>query len=266
MALSTNPPFRSCLLIGTPTLKAPFSASDSGVNSFYDFNNINMGHRVNRFYSAVNSGTYEFRWSFPLGKKVDYFHFARIDISDLARVILEGSNNNISYTNIITVNSPFTLQGSNRNDLLVTFPTSPTYLYFRLRLVINLVPTLGFSKFNFGELFDIGANPRADLIEKREIKSRGLFRSTSNIVSSSRLVENLYSYKIEHHNVTDSKVLEFQNLFFNKKNRYVVLYNDTDLNFFNGDVFLHGIISGIKIKKRSKNSNIVKYEVDQMEG
>lgn len=224
----------SNLLIGTAqyTVDATANTSSSAADSSYPISNVITGPRGTYTQLATAATSSWIKWDLGASTalSIDFYYVARAKLLKSAgskRLLLDGSTDDASYTNICGAASTFqsiTLYGPRSEDALFTselansasgtLSATPTYRYLRHWAAgEGTEPSKKWkhSKVMFGSWFDPGRDPeRPHQIEK-------ISRTPADR-------ESVYTFTFTWRGITNAKRNEFITKLFSERQKPVILY------------------------------------------
>ncbi len=244
-----------------------------------DYNVQSMFYGPRHNYGQLTTAASNVEITFDLGtgnsRLVDHFILGGCTalVSDaIGTVRLTGSNDNVSYGNILGGNSNFTsrtFNGPDGDDLIYTSAYNDTlaginasYRYFRVRLEdASGVSKFSFSKLYFGASFDMGMEPSIYDMEVTTENDSDTWKAERGHTLMTKAFHPKHRFTVEWDGVTDAKATEFQQKILSNPYRdYVWLYAATyqDPLYDNRLVYCRVVDAECEIVKEEDNYNNIK--------
>jgi hypothetical protein len=257
----------------TVTTNQPSSYFDTD----YPVVSLFSGHRHNYFQLGINVSLLEINFDLGTGNSRSIDHLivggCQVLISDaIATARLQGSNDGVSYTNILGGTSNFTsrtFNGPDSDDLIYTSAYNNTltysatsYRYFKMILQESSgVSSFAFSKLYFGASFDMGMEPSTYDMEVTTENDSDTWKAERGHTLMTKAFHPKHRFTIEWDGVTDAKATEFQQRILSNPYRdYVWLYATThqDPLYDNRLVYCRVVDAECEIVKEEDNYNNIK--------
>lgn len=244
-----------------------------------DYSVVNMHTGPRHNYAQVVAAAANVEITYDLGtgnsRLVDHFILggcAVLVADGIGTVRLSGSNDNVSYANVLGGNSNFTsrtFNGPDGDDLIYTATYNDTlaasnasYRYFRVRLEdASGVSKFPLSKLYFGAAFDMGQEPATYDMEVSTEQDSDTWRAERGHTLMTKAFHPKHRFTVEWDGVSDAKATEFQDKILRNPYRdYMWLYAGTfqDPLYDNRLVYCKVVDSECEVVKEEDNYNNIK--------
>lgn len=248
----------------------PFEVSPDDGGILAAAKGVTTGQRYGRFYNATPDTLVEIKWNFVNPIATDFLYIANtscIDFTNLNEIRLQRSTDDIIWNTEVTITAPYTFVGPQGSDILECFATSSAFQYWRVQFEFAIADTVVLSKIYFGELFDIGVEPDADMQEQRSNRfTLAEQRTTSANVQRTRRRKPAYEYDISYTAIPDSNTIAFLDKVHFNRNTYAVLINTQYTEMLNEHSAIHGQITDVEVEKTSNDLNDISFTFTEMVG
>lgn len=262
------------LLIAYPqiTIDATSVTSSSSADTSYPIKNVITGGRPNitQLATATTSSWIKFDIGASAAKTIDYLIVAKAKTLKSAgskKVLLDGSTDDVSYTNICGAASTFqslSLYGPHSEDLIFTsdlansasgtLPANPTYRYWRFWAAgegTEPSKKWPFSKVYFGTWFDFGRDP----IYPREVTKR--IRTTADRNS-------FYVFRFTWEGITAAKLNDAFSKFLGNSDVPVFLYTATYHDPLMDHRLVHAVVADYSVTPVIDNTYTVSITFEEL--
>jgi len=262
------------LLIAYPqiTTDATTVTTSSSADTSLPIRNVITGARVNgsQLATSATSSWVKYDIGASTQKTIDYLIVARAKVlqkQGSKRVLLDGSTDDVSYSNICGAASTFqslSLYGPHSEDMIFTselansasgtLSATPTYRYWRFWAAGEGTEAANkwfFSKVYFGQWFDFGRDP----IYPREVTKR--IRTTSDR-------QSFYVFRFTWDGITSAKLNEALSKFLGNRELPVFLYTATYHDVLNEHRLVHCAIADYDIQTNMDNSYRVSVTFEEL--
>jgi hypothetical protein len=243
----------------------------------YGVQNMTYGPRHNYGQLITAGSNVEITWDLGAGnsRTVDHFILGGCNVllaDGIGTVRLSGSNDNVSYGNILGGNSNFstrTFNGPDGDDLIYTATYNDTlsavnasYRYFRVRLEdASGVSKYPLSKLYFGAAFDMGMEPSTYDMEVTTEQDSDTWKAERGHTLMTKAFHPRHRFTVEWDGVTDAKAEEFdEKILSNPYRDFVWLYATThqDPLYDNKLVYCKVVDAECSIEKEAEDWNVIK--------
>jgi len=245
--------YDSCFLFAVPDI--PFNSTVKADSETVCNSITGNGYLRTKFNSSSTTNCITYNCGIT-GKSAEYFIIGRADLLKLSgatSVTLEYSDDNITWVNVTTVNTPFQITGNRNDTYFETFADTGNHQYWRVCFNSIVNTDFNFGKIFFGNFLDpiySLTNFTEEFIDQRKASRY----ATSGYKYKVRTGLPLLRYKFTYNGLDDVAIRQFKRRFFlNWQTQWAYVWNTNRTHFINEKELIYGRVSNFRYTKTAED-------------